>query len=232
MSGYPDYQTYPSWQGDPVVSEYAASFNTGPNNFGPFPAGPYAGLLIVARDMPGSHRLEITWSTDEAGTNQTYSDLWDLQGSQALVQFVPAGGPWYTVQLQNNSGAAQNGTLVIMPVNGPPNGAAQAGAPWNFPLIQASQSVPAGTDLTIVPAAIYTGPATLSVHSGVANFWTVTISVWDASLSAWDVWMTLSGTDYGSGTVQRISLPRKAVQVDMHNGSTSARTLTVSLTAG
>lgn len=232
MSGYPDYQAYPSWQAAPVIQEYGDLFPTGPLNFGPFPSGPYSGILIIHRNMAGSHRITVTWYTDPAGVNNTYSDVWDFQDAQTLVEFVPAGGPWYKVQISNTSATPQFGTLVVVPANGLPNGATHVGGPWNFPLVQTSQSVPAGTDLVVVPGVIYAGPATLSVHSGVATNWTVNLSVWDAANAVWDAFMTLSGNDYGFGAVLRISLPRKAVQLDMHNGSTAARTLTVSLAAG
>lgn len=232
MSGYPDYQAYPSWQAAPVIAEYGDLFPTGPFNFPMQPSGPYSGILLVHRDMAGSHRITVTWYADQAGADTLYSDVWDFHDSQTLVEFVQAGGPWYKVQVDNTAGIPEFGTIVVMPANGPPAGASHAGGPWSFPLLATSQSVAAGNDLVLVPGVIYAGPATLSVHSGAATFWTVTLSVWDAANAVWDAFGTLSGADYGSGTVQRISLPRKAVQVDMHNGSTSARTLTVSLTAG
>lgn len=228
MPGYPDWQAYPQWLGQPLVSQPDLGLAPGTHTLYSGAAPAYASLQVRFVPAGGYGRLKLSWYLDAALTKGMGSDTYLVNQYSGLLLLYPVQAPYLVVSLDVTSTVTITGELVVSPSN------LQITAPATRSGVLADDdagvSVAASSTYNNSPSFQAAGPATWAIMpadtSGKLHF---TLAVTDETdtvvYTLWD-----AGTPTGP-VLYQVTLPLAPVVIQVTNTDTvAAHTFSDSLT--
>ena len=180
VTGYPDWQAYPRWQGSALVA--------GTVSVGAGDTATYAGYVssfsavMLSVSVPSGSPLAVTlnWYADDTEALNIIGYEWALYGDCNIVQvLVPSMGQYLSLGLYNPAGSAVEVTASCQPVN-----AAADRPAYQYTQVNLSggfETVGAGDSVTAWAAHVMEGRGLLCVNSQEAGAsWSAEIDTVDS----------------------------------------------------
>lgn len=159
MTGYPDWQAYPSRVGGNLVSPLSVTLPPGTKTYGPYAINSWAGVSLLADPSAGYGTVTLRWWEDQAMTQEVQYNPWNVSSTTALLVTMPSFAPWVSLDVDVTSATDMTADLSLrgLAASGPGIRYPVTGNPFHKELV----TVPVG------PAVIY--PFNW-IRSGLAYF--------------------------------------------------------------
>lgn len=229
--GHPDWQSYASWRGSPIVSNSALGLPGGGQNLGITPIPHWSSLTIRASATNRNVTIIATFYADAGGTFIVQQVAFTVPVGCLLSVNVPALGPFVQIIVNNLGAAGGSMGLFVEPSNLPTPRPAYIAQVIGQPLVWGSAVVGAGgnvqfntTEVWAGQVVLFAGTSSGTAHHGLVNYWDqATLSF--LNISAWN------GPVDGQRVTRYLAAPASQIQVSGNNDDTVNRTLTLALIA-
>lgn len=229
-AGHPDWQSYASWRGPPIVSGSAVGLGPGGNNYGITPIPHWSSLTVRAIATNRNIDVIVAFYADAGGSVIVASQEWTLNVGCALSVNTPALGPYVQVTVNNKGAAGGSMVLFVEPSNLPAPAPAYINYGLSSPLAIGINALAATTGFTVATAEIYAGPMILAFETSSGTAYHGSLSYFDTGAVAFLTLTRFQGSVSGQGGTLLVAAPAAPLQISVTNDDTVNRTISVSLT--
>lgn len=226
MPGFPDWQSFPQWTGDPFINEDGTLWDLGPTQFGPFQLAHFKSLLVMMRPVAPNFQVLVNWVPSAAPSQLLRGQIIATRSTAVRTYVLPVVGDRIE-HVQVRTDVANNEMdLYVAPTNLPPGSTPPVDDTFLLTRRRITLTASGGNETTVVRP--YAGRALFAFSGEGTN--------WDVELDCFDYDATLRDRAFSiqehSGTILReLFLPPLANQLTVVNNDSSNRQYTATLSA-
>jgi hypothetical protein len=228
-AGYPDWQSYSSWRGAPIVSNTAFGMGPGGNSAGITPIPHWSGVTLRGVATNRNVVFALNFYADAGGTVLVERVSWCCPVGVSVSVNVPALGPYVEPFVTNLGAAGGAVSWFVQPTNVATAHEAYYTGLTAQPLATINQSILTTGNVQVSAAEIYEGAASLMVCTSAGNSYHGTVQYFDSVTLGGLLLFRFVGSLIGQGGTIPFCIPPAQLIISVVNDDAATRFLTVNV---